>query len=250
MTDAITFPEFVENAENRHPGTLEEYSVLNALVRPLFENRKRDDFTHTVMLQAAIVWQYYNAILLLLSYGFGIQGLLLCRTLFEIVVGILYLMKNQNLLTDFVDHGKLLFYDQCFAVGLPAHEMAKIAQECEAIRMRRKGKRKSSWHGMSMEKIAGVVGMGDTYELLYRDASSATHADATKTLSHGTRGWRQSLESFRSEKEADLVRYNSFFLTGYVLHLVNQNLDMGHDKKAKAVLTLVTQRAKTAAQPN
>jgi hypothetical protein len=94
------------------------------------------------------------------------------------------------------------------------------------------------------------VGFGETYDLLYPDASGATHADATTTLTHGSRGWKQSLESFRSEKEADIVRYNSFFLTGYLLHHVNKNLDMGHDKEANKLLILINERAKAAAMPN
>jgi hypothetical protein len=250
MADTTAFPSFVEEADGRHPGILAEYSALKTLVRPLFEHRESDEFRHTVMLQAAIIWQHYNAILLLLAYGFGIQGLVLCRTLFEIVVGTLFLMKNPDLLTDFMDHGKLLFYEQCLAGGISSRELAKIAPECEAIKARQKGRRKSSWHGSRIDKIAVAVGLGETYELLYRDASSATHADAVKTLSHGPRGWRQTLESFRNVKEADLVNYNAFFLTGHVLSLVNRNLDVGHEKEANAVLILMTQRARTAAMPN
>ena len=250
MSNAITLPEFVEDAETRHPGILAEYSALKALVRPLFAHHQTDEFTHTVMLQAAIVWQHYNAILLLLAHKFGIQGLVLCRTLFEIVVGTLYLMKNPASLTDFMDHGKLLFYEQCLESGITKHELARIAPECEAIKARQKGKRRLPWHGKSVERLAVAVGLGETYQQLYRDASTATHADATKTLGHGSRGWRQSLESFRSEKEADIVNYSAFFLTGHALTLVNQNFDIGCDKEANAVLILMTQRAKAAAMPN
>ncbi len=99
-----------------------------------------------------------------------------------------------------------------------------------------------------MDGIA--VGFGETYNLLYPDASGATHADATKTLSHGSQGWKYSLRSFRSEKEADLVRYNSFFLTGYVLHHVNEKRDREHHKEANALLLLMNERAKATAMSN
>ena len=250
MPNAATLPDYVEEAETKHPGVVVEYAALKTLVRPLFAHRVSDDFKHTVMLQSGIVWQHYNAILLLLAHGFGIQGLVLCRTLFEIAVGTLYLIKNPSALSDFMDHGKLVFYQQCLASGLPAHEFANITPECEAIKARLKGKRNFSWHGSSVKKIATVVGLGETYDLLYPDASGATHADATKTLSHGSRGWKQTLESFRSEREADIVRYNSFFLTGHVLHHVNKSLDMGHDKEANALLTLIYERVRAAAKPN
>jgi hypothetical protein len=250
MTDTMTLPDFVEAAETKHPGVAAEYSALKALARPLFAHNESDDFKHAVMLQSGIAWQHYNAILLLLAHGFGVQGLVLCRTLFEVVVGTLHLIKNPNLLADFTDHAKLQFYEQCLASGLPAHELAKIAPECEAIKARQKGKRRSSWHGGTIKRVAIAVGFGETYDLLYPDASGATHADATKTLSHGSQGWKYSLRSFRSEKEADLVRYNSFFLTGYVLHHVNQKLDTRHPKEANALWLLMNERAKAAAMPN
>ncbi len=250
MTDTITLPDFVEAAETKHPGTVAEYSALRALARPLFAQRYPDDFRHTVMLQSGIAWQHYNAILLLLAHSFGIQSLVLSRTLFEVVVGTLYLIKNPSSLADFIDHGKLLFYEQCLASGLSENELAKISRECEAIKARQKGKRRSPWHGNSVKKVASAVGFGDTYDRLYVDASGATHADATKTLSHGSQGWRQSLRSFQSKKEADIVRYNSFFLTGYVLQQVNKSLDTGHDKEGNALVLLMNERAKAAAMPN
>jgi hypothetical protein len=74
-------------------------------------------------------------------------------------------------------------------------------------------------------------------------------ADATKTLRHGSRGWKQTLESFRSDKEADLVRYHSFFLIEYILHEVNKRLEMGHDKEANAIVVLMDERSKAAAMP-
>jgi len=35
MTDPITLPDFVEDAETKLPGIAEEYSVLQGLARPL-----------------------------------------------------------------------------------------------------------------------------------------------------------------------------------------------------------------------
>jgi len=122
-------PDFVDGAETKHPGIAAEYCALTALVRPLFKHSESDEFRHTAMLQSGIAWQHYNAILLLLSHGFGIQGLVLCRTLFEVVVGTLYLIKNPSLLADFTDHGKLLLYERCLAGGLSAQELTKIAPE-------------------------------------------------------------------------------------------------------------------------
>jgi len=257
MTDPITLPDFVEDAETKLPGIAEEYSVLQGLARPLLAHRKSDDFEHTVMLQSGIAWQHYLAILLLLAHGFGVQGLVLCRTLFEVVVGTLYLMKNPSLLSDFLDHGKLQFYDQGLATGLSQHDVAKFAKECKEIKARhalkahQKGKRRLPWHGGdSIRSVASPVGLADIYDLLYPYASSATHADATRTLSHGPQGWKRSLESFLDEGESPIVRRSSFGLTGHLLLLVNQDLKMGNNKEANALLALIAERTKAAAMAN
>jgi hypothetical protein len=170
LMDTMTLPDFIESIETKHPGVEVEYSALKALVRHLLAHRESDDFKHAVMLQSGIAWQHYNAILVLLAHGFGIQGLVLCRTLFEVVVGTLHLIKNPNLLADFTDHAKLQFYEQCLASGFLTHELAKIAPECEAIKARQKGKRRSSWHGSTIRRVAIAVGFGETYDLLYPDA--------------------------------------------------------------------------------
>jgi len=249
MANTSPLPDFVDDAEIEHPGVAEEYSALRSVTRCLFARHESDDFRHTVLLQSGIVWQHYNAIVLLLSHRFGKQGLVVCRALFEIVAGTLYLLQNPSLLPNFDDHGKLLFYERGLAVGLPTHELAKIAPECEAIRLRLKAKPSKSWHG-GIKGIADAVGLGDTYNLLYKDASSAAHADATMILSHGSRGWNRSLRRYRSPKEAQLVRYTSFWLTGYAMQQAAKGLDLGCDKQISALCLLMNRRAKDAAMPN
>jgi len=250
MANTSPLPDLVDDAEIEHPGVAEEYSALQSVTRCLFTSQESDDFRHTVLLQSGIVWQHYNAIVLLLSHRFGMQGLVVCRALFEIVAGTVYLLQNPSPLTNFTDHGKLLFYERGLAVGLPAHELAKIAPECEAIRLRLKAKLRKPWHGGTIKGIAEAVGLGDTYNLLYKDASSATHADATMIVSHGSRGWNRSLRRYRSVKEADLVRYTSFWLTGYVMQQAAKGLDLGCDKQISALSVLMNRRAKDAAVPN
>src|ERR1700688_860650 len=108
------------------------------------------------------------------------------------VVGTLYWIKNPSLLADFTEHGKLLFYERSLASGFPEHELATIASECKAIKARQKGKRRAPGHGSNIRKIAMAVGLGETYDIFYPD-SSGDPADATKTLRHGSRGWKQTL---------------------------------------------------------
>jgi hypothetical protein len=250
MANKSPLPDFVDDAEIEHPGIALQYSALQSVTRCLFARDESDDFRYAVLLQSGIVWQHYNAIVLLLSHRFGMQGLVVCRALFEIVAGTLYLLQNPSLLADFTDHGKLLFYERGLGVGLRARELAKISPECEAITLRLKARPRKPWHGGTIKGISETVGLGDTYNLLYKDASSATHADATMILSQGSRGWNRSLRRYRSVKEAHLVRCTPFWPTGYVMQQAAEALDLGCDEQISALSLLMNRRAKDAAMPN
>jgi hypothetical protein len=251
MTAKFSIPDFVQDANTKHSGLADEYSALYRLSILLFAPQIREDLERSVLLQCAIAWQHYHAILLLLANGFGVQGLVLCRTLFELVISTLYLLKKPALLTDFLDYGKLIIYQQALAAGCAKSKLAQIKPECEEIRLRfMKGKRLTPWHGGTIRKLAEEVKLTEYYEKFYSDASAAVHSDATKTLSHGARGWKQSLAQFVSEQEADFVRYASFQLVGWLFHRVNEVLHLGHDKESQAVILLVLQRAKSADMPN
>lgn len=249
VTRTLTIPDFVQEADEKHPGLAEEYTVLARLVTPLLAERQSDTFRHTLLLQCGIAWQHYNATILLLANRFGVQALALGRTLFELVLGALYLLKNPSLLPDFLDCGKLAFYDSAVEVNV---DVGPIRSECEEIRARlakRKG-RKDSWHGKKMEELAGLVGLGQGYRAFYKDASGAVHADASKTLSWGSRGWSQSLRVFADKKQSAVVRYGSFMGTGSLFLAVNEDLHLGHKEETKALFLLMQERYNRLSRPN
>jgi hypothetical protein len=257
MTKTLSIPDFVQDADERHSGLAEEYSVLTRLVNPVLaepRSARFDNFRHTVLLQCAIGWHHYNAVVLLLANRFVIPSLVLSRTLFELVVGTLYLIKNPNLLPDFLDHGKLVFYESALAANVTEARLAPIKEECEKIRPRfLQGKKKLQWHKSGIGVLAGSVGLMQAYKVFYQDASGATHADATKTLRYLSRGWVQSLRAFDDGKQASPVCYASFMAVANLFLQVNKALDMGHDDEAKAVLLLTEERyerMKTLARPN
>jgi len=260
MTQSNPRPDFVDEAATVFPDITEEYSVLNALSSQLLASRKTDGLERAVLFQCGIAWQHYHAILLLLSRAFGVQSLLLCRTLFELTVSTLYLLKERSLSQDFLDHGKLTLYQQAMAANqeaaalkLPEIDLAPLRAECEKIRDRFKTKKGNGvlpWHRSKISEMARAVGFDWLYKNFYPDASDAAHSDATKTLSYSKRGWKQSLRRFHSEQECDRVSYMSFQLMGQLFFRANEALEMGHDKEANAVMLLVLHRAKCAAMPN
>jgi hypothetical protein len=248
MIKTLSIPDFVRDADERHPGLAEEYSVLKRLVRPLFVEQQSESFRHTVLLQCGIAWHHYNAAVLLLAHQFVVPSVVLSRTLFELVVCTLHLLKNPNVLPDFLDHGKLVFYESAIAAGLTDADLAPIKQECEKIKPRfPTGK---PWHRKKIKDLAESVGLGQAYKVFYQHASGATHADATKTLSFGPRGWVQSLRVFVDKKQAAAVCYQSFIAVGTLLLHVNKALDMGHDEEAKTLSLLIQERTNTLARPN
>jgi hypothetical protein len=251
MTKTLSIPDFVQDADERHPGLAEEYSALMRFVSSLLAEPRSDSFSfrHTVLLQCWVAWQHYNAVALLLANGFGVQSLVLGRTLFELVLGGLYLLKNSSVLPEFLDHGKLVFYETAMAAGLTDVDLAPIKQECEKIKARLP--KNKPWHRKKMQDLAESVGLGPAHKVFYQDASSAVHSDATKTLSYRRRrGWVQSLRAFADGKGAALVRYGSFMGMGTLLLHVNEALDMGRDEEAHAVSLLMQTRTETLAKPH
>jgi hypothetical protein len=252
VEEANSEPDYVYEVEAQFPGTAEEYSALKWLSRHLLANRRRGDLEHTVLLQCGIAWQHYHAILLLLANGFGVQSLILSRTLFELVVNTLYLLGNPALLPDFLDYSKINLYRQAVAAGIASEKLASIATECEQIRTRfedRKGNL-SPWHHSTIKKMAMVVRLDVYYDKFYTDACGAGHADSTKLLTPGTRGWRNDLRRFVDEIERDFVHYSSFQLIGWLYFEVTRKLELGHETEAKAVMLLVMERAKAALAAN
>lgn len=250
MSPSNPLPDFLDEAAALFPDITEEYSVLSELSRHLLAKRKADGLERAVLFQCGIAWQHYHAIILLLSQRFGMQSLVLCRTLFELVVGTLYLLKTPSLLPDFLDCGKLVLYQQAIAAGLSERDMAPFKSECEQIKSRLKKEKVKQWHRSTIKRMAEAVRFDVLYEKFYPDASAAAHSDATPTLSHGAGGWRQSLRRFGSEQECDFVSYMSFQLIGFLFFRANKAFDLGNDKEANAVMNLVLSRARSAAMPN
>lgn len=170
MTEKLSIPDFVNEADALFAGVAEEYSALEHLAVCLLTKQEADGLERTVLLQCGIAWQHYHAILLLLANRLGVQGLVLCRTLFELVVATLYLVKNPGLLTEFLDYGKLVFYKHALAVGLSESDLAPIKPECENIRSRFARAKRRAWHGSKIDRLAEAVGLGEMYKMFYPDA--------------------------------------------------------------------------------
>lgn len=50
-----------------------------------------------------VAWEMLNSIHCLIAYDYGPAGASLCRNLFELVVGTIFLVENPGKLRDFVD---------------------------------------------------------------------------------------------------------------------------------------------------
>jgi hypothetical protein len=171
--EEVLVPHFVRTADSLFTGVVREYSALKRLSSVVLAGHEAHGLERTMLLQSGIAWQHYHAILLLLSASLGMQSLVVCRTLFELVVVTLYLLKTPTLLDDFIDHGKLTLYKQATAAGLSGNQLAPIRQECEQIQERfKKRKLSDKWHGSSIKKMATAVRLDVHYDLFYFDASS------------------------------------------------------------------------------
>ena len=52
LSEGASIPDFVRDADEKHPGIMEEYSALTRLARPLLAEERSEGFKHTVLLKA------------------------------------------------------------------------------------------------------------------------------------------------------------------------------------------------------
>ena len=117
----------------------------------------------------------------------------LCRTFYELVCSTMYLATNKSELEDFLNFGRLMYYETGEAQNLPGKMLNQLVPDREELRTyfrAKKGKsmsrqRQLSWHGMDIIELGKAVGIekfaGDDAEIKIR----RSHYTRTSKMVHG-----------------------------------------------------------------
>ena len=111
------------------------------------KHRPKDDRDRVLVLQIEAMWDIVESMRLLVEKKRGVAAFILCRSLFEYsaVTDVVARSTDHQLVTDYIDAGKLIIYEAGKAMGAPQAWLASQQKEYEAIKscMGRK-----KWHGV------------------------------------------------------------------------------------------------------
>lgn len=172
----LGYPDSRPAFEAKFPGFVDGCEPFVRFVTKLSQFHCREAHQEAVVNQCVVAWDIYVAVVVLVSNGFPVPAMVLCRNLFEVTIGTLYLTDNPPKLSDFLDHGKLL----------PLELMANSPHASPAIKSQyRKLKARFGmfgWYGMKISALAEIVGFGELYNTFYKEACSIAHAGSFVSL--------------------------------------------------------------------
>ena len=163
-----------------------------------------DDRQRVLQLQCQAMWDVVHSVRLLVEKNRGVAAFILCRSIFEYsaATDVLARSSDPQLLTDYVDSGKLVIYEAGRAMGADSAWLAAQQKEYDSIK-NRIGKKK--WHGgrtiedlINKSQHGQVLQPGESglYKTFYKEASSLSHGDSYVFLSHTPKnGWQLAFDS-------------------------------------------------------
>jgi hypothetical protein len=246
LVDRDELPRFLPILEQMYPGAEREHIALMHVSNMITAAPAEDDFHKVLQCQTTVALEHYGGMLSLVSDKFGFPAEGVCRNLFEIVVGTVYLAKNPQKLTDFLDYGKFLRYRQVRA-SKPANpvfkqkQAAEIAQtdvEYTALQKRFKG---ASWHKASVELMTKDAGMTNLYDVYYRRASSVAHGDAFNIYHLTSKGWQIGIGWQKWDRAARTAMIFGYQLMVLLFERLNLELKLGYDHEIQILIDLMNQ---------
>jgi hypothetical protein len=136
---------------------------------------KRNEHADVCINQCRVAWEWLNSISCLVAYDYCLGAASLCRNLFELVAGTVFLIEHPDKLQDFVDYGKMISYEVVKATMEDAQagpmtprqqvylEALKRKTNYESVKQHFKHK---NWYGGNIRKLTEAVGGKVVYRLL------------------------------------------------------------------------------------
>lgn len=204
-----------------------------------------DDRQRVLQLQCQAMWDIVDSIRLLVEKKRGVAAFILCRSIFEYsaAADVLARSSDPQLLTDYLDSGKLVLYEAGRAMGADPAWLAAQQKEYDTIKTCM-GKRK--WHGgrtiedlINKSQHGQVLQPGESglYKTFYKEASSLSHGDSYVFLSHTPKnGWQLTFGN--TDRAAWGVRglSLSYQVLAATLHTVQNTLGMDLNHKFEALI--------------
>jgi Family of unknown function (DUF5677) len=218
---------------------------LVRLWNQIAKHKPTDDRERILLLQCQAIWDIVDSMRLLVQKKRGVAAFILSRSIFEYsaVADVLARSSDPQLLTDYIDSGKLVLYEADKAMGADPSRLAGQQKEYDTIKTRM-GRRK--WHGgrtiedlVNKSQHGQVLQPGESglYKTFYKEASSLSHGDSYVFLSHSPKnGWLLTFD--KADRAEWGVRGLSltYQVLAATLHTVQDALGMDLNQKFQALI--------------
>jgi len=209
-------PEYLRILLDRYPNFSDDAVIIANIGGKINRFRGDEDHTNVCVNQCRVAWEWLNSIQCLIAYDYGLGAISLCRNLFELVAGTIFLIENPDKLQDFIDCGKVVAYeiaesmietDPHYATSLGVDPQKylrefRIKADYDTLKKRYAN---AKWHGnQSIKTLADAVGMQNLYKSFYKETSAIAHGDSYATISYknGVWGLQKDVRSWSSYCEA------------------------------------------------
>jgi hypothetical protein len=238
---ADRIPEYLEQLRARFPDYEVDAKAIANIGMKINFHESPELHTAAVVNQCRVAWETMNSIHCLAGYDYGLGAMGLCRNLFELVVGTIFLIENPSTLQDFIDFGKTVAYEVTEALGAESKFLSAFKQQTDYDRLKKHFGREK-WHRKNIKELVEAVGMQRLYGSFYKEASSIAHGDSFITLGfHGGR-WQLSGDVHRWSHYCETSVIFSLLLMVNLYHSAIHNLKLPFVSDIDVVISRLRQK--------
>jgi hypothetical protein len=247
-------PEYLRLLVERYPEFSNDAVIIANIGIKINLHHGDDDHTNVCVNQCRVAWEWLNSVQCLVAYDYALGAVSLCRNLFELVAGTIFLIDNPTKLQDFVDYGKVVAYelvesqinadpDYASSLGLDARQYLqafKSKADYDALKKRFKNEK---WYGKpSIKTLADAVGMTALYGGFYKETSAIAHGDAFVTLSYKNGAWGLESDVRSWSRYCEEALDFSLVAMGTLYHSAVYKLNLPFVKDVQAVMDRLKQK--------
>ncbi|MEA2203373.1 MAG: hypothetical protein QOE77_149 [Blastocatellia bacterium] len=234
-------PEYLHNLVLQYPDYWNDAIVFANLGMKINRCEASGMLGEAVINQCRVGWEVFNSIQCLVGYDYSLNAMILCRNLFELVIGTIFLIDNPGKLNDFIDYGKVIGYEVAEQTGAEEEYLEAFKQKADYDRLKRHfGQNK--WHGKTIKRLADSAGLNQLYHSFYKEASSIAHVDSFVTLGYKRGKWGFSKDVRAWSNYGDTALVFSFMSMAILYHKTVHSLELPLLKDIHAVMGRLAER--------
>jgi Family of unknown function (DUF5677) len=239
---AENIPEYLKLLLDRYPDFSKDAIVIGKIGMKINGFHCENDHVNVCVNQCRVAWEMFNSIHCVIAYDYGLAGASLCRNLFELAIGSIFLIENPGKLQDFMDYGKMVAYqvlDATPGTDPTFLQALKVKADYENLK-NRFGREK--WHGKKIWALADACGMKALYNSFYREASAIVHGDAFVTLRYTEGAWGFSRDVQSWSSYCDMAMAFSYTVMATLYHRAVHKLNLPFVSDTQALMGRLMQK--------